>query len=98
MQCFLITRMRFRYQVAAAVAMIIGYWALFAAFPGPEGAWSTTGNIGAVIDLKLRGYNYSGYYTTINFVGNAVTILFGCWAGALLRTEKTNAYKLKVLG
>ena len=65
--------------------------------PGPEGPWSKTGNIGAVIDLKLLGYNYSGYYTTINFIGNAVTILFGCWAGALLRTNRSHAYKLKVL-
>ena len=97
MICFLITRMRFRYQVAAGLAMLAGYWALFAIFPGPAGPWSQTGNIGAVIDLKVLGYNYSGYYTTINFIGNAVTILFGCWTGMLLRTGKSHAYKLKVL-
>ncbi|MCC6365555.1 MAG: DUF5009 domain-containing protein [Bryobacterales bacterium] len=95
--CFFITRMRFSYQAAAAAAMLAGQWALFALFPGPEGAFSRTGNIGAIIDLKLLGYNYSGYYTTINFIGNAVTILFGCWAGALLRTEKSHQYKLNVL-
>lgn len=95
--CFLITRMRFAYQVAAAVAMLGGYWVLFAIFPGPDGPWSKTGNIGTVIDLKILGYNYSGYYTTINFIGNAVTILFGCWAGMLLQTAKSHAYKLKVL-
>ena len=96
--CSLIMRLRFPYQVAAAAAMLGGYWALFAIFPGPQGvAFSQTGNIGAVIDLKLLGYNYSGYYTTINFVGNAVTILFGCWAGMLLRTPKPHSYKLKVL-
>jgi heparan-alpha-glucosaminide N-acetyltransferase len=97
MLCFLIMRMRFPYQVATAAAMLGGTWALFAAFPGPQGAFSQTGNIGAVIDLKLLGYNYSGYYTTINFIGNAVTILFGCWAGMLLRTDKSHAYKLKTL-
>jgi predicted acyltransferase len=95
--CYLITRMRFGYQVAAAAAMLAGYWALFAAFPGPEGPWSRSGNIGAVIDLKVLGYNYSGYYTTINFIGNAVTILFGCWAGALLMSGRSHGYKLKVL-
>jgi predicted acyltransferase len=78
--------------------MLAGYWALFAIFPGPQGPWSQTGNIGALIDLKLLGYNYQGYYTTINFIGNAVTILFGCWAGMLLRTDKSHSYKLKVLG
>src|SRR5438128_2464213 len=79
------------------LAMLAGSWALFALFPGPQGAFSQTGNIGAVLDLKLLGYNYSGYYTTINFIGNAVTILFGCWAGMLLRTGKTHAGKLKIL-
>ncbi len=95
--CFLITRLRFPYQIAAAVAMLAGYWALFVLFPGPDGAFSKTANIGAVIDLKLLGYNYSGYYTTINFVGNAVTILFGCWAGMLIRSERSHGDKLKVL-
>ena len=95
--CFLITRMEFRRQVAAAIALVAGYWALFILFPGPDGPWSQAGNIGAVIDLKVLGYNYSGYYTTINFIGNAVTILFGCWAGALLRTNRLHADKLKLL-
>jgi predicted acyltransferase len=96
--CFLITRLPFRSQVAVGGAMLVGYWAMFSIFPGPEGPWSKTGNIGAIIDLKLLGYNYSGYYTTINFIGNAVTILFGCWAGMLLRTPRPHSYKLKVLG
>jgi len=97
MICFFILRMQFHYQVAVAAAMLIGFWALFAIFPGPNGPWSKTGNIGALIDLKVLGYNYSGYYTTINFIGNAVTILFGCWAGILVRTARSHAYKLKVL-
>jgi len=97
MLCFLITRMRFSYQVVAAVAMLAGYWALFVMFPGPDGPWSKTGNIGDLIDLKLLGYNYSGYYTTINFIGNAVTILFGYWAGMLLRMDKPHSYKLKTM-
>ena len=96
--CFLITRLKFRGQIAAGVAMLAGYWAMFSIFPGPDGPWSQKGNIGAVIDLKLLGYNYSGFYTTINFIGNAVTILFGCWAGMLLRTSRSDYYKLKVLG
>ncbi len=95
--CFFIMRLRFRSQVAVAAAMLAGYWALFAAFPGPGGAWSQTGNIGAVIDLNVLGYNYSGYYTTINFIGNAVTILFGCWTGMLLRTGGSHIEKLKIL-
>lgn len=51
-----------------------------------------------MIDLNILGYNYSGYYTTINFIGNAVTILFGCWAGLLLRTRRSHTEKLRILG
>ena len=96
--CFGITRMSFPKQVAAGVGLLAGYWALFAAFPGPDGAWSQTGNVGAKIDLAVLGYNYPGYYTTINFIGNAATILFGCWAGMLLRTNRTHTEKLQILG
>src|SRR5574340_1616755 len=38
--CFLITRMRFTLQIAAAAAMLAGYWGLFVLFPGPEGPFS----------------------------------------------------------
>jgi heparan-alpha-glucosaminide N-acetyltransferase len=97
MICFWVMRLRFPVQVGVAAAMLAGYWALFAIFPGPEGAWSKVGNIGQVIDKVVLGYTYSGGYTTINFIGNAITILFGCWAGMLLRADKPQAYKLKVL-
>jgi predicted acyltransferase len=96
--CALILRLRFPFQVAVAVAMLAGHWALFVIFPGPGGvAFSQTGNIGDWLDLKLLGHSYSGNYTTLNAVGNAVTILFGCWTGMLLQTERSHAYKLKVL-
>jgi predicted acyltransferase len=95
--CFLILQVRFRLQMLAGAAMIAGYWALFVLFPGSEGPWSKSDNIGAVIDLAVLGYNYSGYYTTINFIGNAVTILFGCWAGMLVQSAKPDAYKLRML-
>lgn len=95
--CFLIGRLRFRTQVAVAAAMLAGYWALLVLFPGPDGPYSKAENIGALIDRAILGYNYSGYYTTINFIGNAVTILFGCWTGMLLIRPFPHAYKLKVL-
>jgi heparan-alpha-glucosaminide N-acetyltransferase len=97
MLCFLITRLRFSYQVISTFVMLAGYWALFVLVPGPQGAFSKVGNIGAVIDLKILGYNYSGYYTTINFIGNAATILFGYWAGMLLRSPRSHSSKLRIL-
>jgi predicted acyltransferase len=97
MICYWIIQLKFKKQVLAAAAMLGGYWALWAIFPGPEGTWSKVGNIGQVVDQHVLGYTYSGYYTTINFIGNAVTILFGCWAGLLVRTNRTHMEKVKIM-
>jgi predicted acyltransferase len=95
--CFLILQLKLRWQAVCALALLAGHWGLFVAFPGPDGPFSQTGNIGAVIDVAVLGYNYSGYYTTINFLGNAVTILFGCWAGLLALSTAGHSHRLKVL-
>jgi predicted acyltransferase len=79
--CFLVLQLPVRWQVASGALLLAGHWALFAAFPGPLGAFSQVDNIGQVVDRALVGYNYSGYYVTLNCLGNAVTILAGCWAG-----------------
>ena len=94
---YLIIQLEFRWQVAAAVSLLALHTAVFAVFPGPEGAFSKTGNIGAVIDKALLGYNYQGYYVTINFISSTVTTLFGAWTGTLLRAAKPRAAKLRIL-
>jgi predicted acyltransferase len=94
---YLILQLKFRWQVMSAVLLLAFHSALFFIFPGPQGAFSKEGNIGQVIDKALLGYNYSGYYVTINFVSSIVTTLLGAWTGILLRTQKTRAQKLKIL-
>ena len=94
---YLIIQMRFRWQALAAALLLVFHSALFFIFPGPEGAFSREGNIGAVIDKALLGYNYEGYYVTINFIASTVTTLFGAWTGLLLMSQKPRAAKLKVL-
>jgi predicted acyltransferase len=95
--CFLILQMPRGWQAAMAVLLLVGQWLLFAMFPGPQGAFSQAGNIGQVVDRAVLGYNYSGAYVTINFLGNAVTILFGCWVGVLLRAGRSRAFTLGAL-
>jgi predicted acyltransferase len=95
--CFLITRLPFRRQALAAAGILAGYTGLFFLFPGPDGPFSQSGNVGAVLDLRLLGYNYSGYYTTLNGIGNAMTILFGCWTGLLVQSSRSHMEKLKIL-
>ena len=96
--CFAIMQLRFAWQVVAAVGLMAFHMGFFFAFPGPAGAFDPTGNIGAVIDRALLGYNYSGNYTTINFLGNAITVLFGVWTGMLLSSNRTHLERIKVLG
>jgi heparan-alpha-glucosaminide N-acetyltransferase len=94
---YLIIQMQFRWQALAAVLLLAFHSALFFIFPGPDGAFSRTGNVGQVIDKTLLGYNYEGYYVTINFISSAVTTLFGAWTGMLLRAPRPRAEKLKIL-
>ena len=95
--CFVVIQLKFRWQAVAAAVLMVGYQALFAAFPGPAGAFSQTGNIGQVIDKAVLGDTYSGFYTTINFIGNSITIIFGMWAGTLIRRNKEHLYRVRVL-
>jgi predicted acyltransferase len=95
--CFLIMHLPVAGQVVSAAALLAGHWALFVAFPGPQGPFSQTGNVGQVIDQWLLGRNYPGLYVTINFISSTVTTLAGVWAGLLLRSPRPQLEKLKLL-
>ncbi|MEK7404404.1 MAG: hypothetical protein AAB225_04790 [Acidobacteriota bacterium] len=95
--CFLIMQLRFRWQVAAAVLILAGHGGLFLAFPGPEGPFSKSGNVGAVIDSAILGRNYPGLYVTINFISSTATTLFGVWTGCLMRSPRGVMEKLRIL-
>jgi heparan-alpha-glucosaminide N-acetyltransferase len=93
---YFILQLRFRWQVVTAALILAGHWALFAIFPGSEGAFSKTDNIGAIVDHWL-GLNYRGNYVTINFVSSTVTTLFGAWTGLLMMRKETDSHRMKVL-
>ena len=96
--CFAIWNLRFPLQAACAAGMMVLHHALFYLFPGPAGPFDPTGNIGAVLDQAFLGYKYSGNYTTLNFMGNAITVLFGVWTGMLLLQPKSHKERLTILG
>jgi predicted acyltransferase len=89
-------QLKFRRQAAAAALILAGDWALFVFFPGPDGAFSRTGNIAAVIDRVILDHNYADIHVTISFIGATVTTVFGSWTGALLRTPRVAAEKAKI--
>ncbi|MEJ7608289.1 MAG: DUF5009 domain-containing protein [Bryobacteraceae bacterium] len=95
--CFLVLQLRFRWQVVIGASLLAFHQLLFFIFPGPEGPFDPTANVGAVLDQQLLGYNYSGYYTTLNFLGNAITIVFGAWTGILLASTRSHGERLRIL-
>jgi hypothetical protein len=67
--CYLIMQLEFRWQAVIAVAILIGHWALFVAFPGTEGPFlSKTTNVGAVIDTWVFGHPNPDDWVNINFL------------------------------
>lgn len=95
--CFLIMQLEFRWQVLAAILFLALHWGLFLAFPGKDGPFSMTDNIGRRIDLDLLGVNPDGYYVSINWISSTVTTLLGVWCAELLLKKRSHAYNVKVL-
>lgn len=96
---YFIMKLRFRWQVAIVVAILIGHWALFVAFPGTEGPFlSKTTNIGAKIDTWVFGHPNDDNWVNINALTSTVTTLFGVWTGWLLQSRRTHKEKMRILG
>jgi len=95
---YLIMQLKFRWQAAIALLILVGHWALFVAFPGTEGPFlSTTTNIGAVIDTIVFGHPNDDNWVTINFLTSTVTTLAGVWTGQLLQSRRTHREKMGVI-
>ena len=96
--CYLLMQLEFRWQAVIAAAILVGYWALFVAFPGTEGPFlSKDTNVGAKIDIWLFGHQNGDHWTTVNFLTSTVTTLFGVWTGQLLRTARSHREKMRIL-
>ena len=95
--CFLIMQWPFRYQVLAGAGLLAVHTSLFFLFPGPDGAFTKTGNIGAVWDRALMGYNYASWTTNLNMISTTASALFGVWAGNLLRSGRPRREQMKIL-
>jgi predicted acyltransferase len=95
--CFLIMQVKFPWQVLAAVLILALHWGLFVAFPGKDGPFSMTDNIGRRIDAVILGQNPAGYYVSINWLSSTFTTLLGVWAGQLMRMRKAHAYNVMAL-
>ena len=95
--CFVIMQVNFRWQVVTAVLILALHWGLFVMFPGKDGPFSMTDNIGRRIDAVILGQNPAGYYVSINWLSSTFTTLLGVWAGQLMRMRKGHAYNVMAL-
>jgi len=96
--CFFLMKMKFWQQALAAFLLLAGHSALYLLFPGPDGAFAQLTNAGARIDRAIMGFNYHPWpVVNINFIAEIPNVLFGVWAGNLLRSRRPEAEKLKVL-
>jgi len=95
---FLVLQLEFRWQIVAAAFLTALNWALFVIFPGPGGSFSPTANVGLRIDRAVFGLDHTYDWSSINFIGSTVTVLFGAWTGSLLKDKtKLPSDKVKIL-
>lgn len=95
--CFLIMQLKFKWQVVTAAALLVIHTIPFFLFPAPDGPFTKTGNIAAVMDRAIMGYNYESWTTNFNVITTSVTALFGVWAGNLLRSSRPRSRQMQIL-
>ncbi len=95
---YLIMQWRWRFQVAAAAALLAGWTALLFAFPGPDGAFSPRDHIGLRVDRAIFHYDYDPAYSTLNFLPSTLWTLTGVWVGRLFMSNKSHRENLVRLG
>ena len=94
---FLILQLRGRWQPVAAAGFLLLNWALYQLFPGSEGPFAPSDNIGVVVDQALFRLNHAGSWATINFLGSSITVLSGAWTAMLLLSSRTHLQKARIL-
>jgi predicted acyltransferase len=100
---------RMRTQIAAAAAVLAGYWAAFALYPaaGADFAshWAKHANLAGAFDVwflnlfpreQVFEMNRGGYQT-LSFIPSLGTMLFGLIAGGVLRSGKPAREIVRVL-
>jgi predicted acyltransferase len=95
--CFLIMQLKFKWQVVSAAALLVIHTVPFFLFPAPDGPFTKTGNIAAVMDRAIMGYNYESWTTNFNVISTSVSALFGVWAGNVLRSSRPRSKQMQIL-
>ena len=89
-------------QYIATAGLLLLFWALLALVPVPEhgaGVYTPEGNFAFYFDkLVLEPYRHPSPYTwVLSSITFGASVMFGVWAGKILRSEKTDKQKLLYL-
>jgi len=95
--CYGLMQASFRFQAVAAAAILVGYTALFIAFPGEGGAFAMGDNWGERVDEWVFGKANPGHWATVNFIPSVVVTLAGVWAGRLMIEPRPHAARMRIL-
>jgi len=97
--CFLLMRLDWWKQAAVAAMLYAIHSAIYLLFPGPDGAFAQVTNAGARLDrwVGLASFNLPWQCVTINLLCEVPSVLFGVWAGNLLRSGKPRGEQIKTL-
>jgi len=96
--CFFLMQLKFRYQAAIAVLLLVAHSAIYLLFPAPGGAFQQVTNIGAVIDRALMGHNYTmAPCVNLNLIPEIASVLFGVWTGNLIRSGRPRSQQMKIM-
>jgi len=97
--CYLLMRLDWWKQAAVAAVLLVLHSAVYLLFPGPGGAFTQLTSAGARLDrfLGLAPFNCPYLCVTFNLVAEVPAVLFGFWAGNLLRSGKPLAQQMKIM-
>jgi len=97
--CFLLMRLSWWKQAAIAATLLAVHSAIYLLFPGPIGSFAQITNAGTRLDrfLGLASCNLPWPCVTINLLCEVPSVLFGVWAGTVLRSGKPQAEKMRTL-
>jgi predicted acyltransferase len=96
---FLLMRKPLTMQVAVSFGMLLLSELLYRFWPveGFNQAFVPAQNFGAWVDLQLMGMTEKGYWVAFNAVPTAAFTIWGVVAGLILRSDRVDNQKLKIL-
>ncbi len=99
MVALLLMRKSIKFQVVISFLLLLISFLLYRFWPveGFNQAYVQDHNFGSWFDLKLMGILESDHWVSFNVVPTAAFAIWGVVAGLILRSERSNKQKLKIL-